>query len=660
MAQRQETTVCLNTLNRDVHAYPEPNDFVLDLKDRFEAQAVILSSLEMPFNQHIIEDGWNSFSFDVGLSLWGGQRRLHLMRRTGPAAWERVTVTAAPQPYLALAHKGGGRWSVPAGSPPDDHGLVQETLPLFGVVEVLFFGPGTEAGLRRLPVLEVDAASLEIVTADPATAVRGMGCLACTSSGVRSFRTPSQLAEVLRAALAARGVPLLFGYDAPSMRLFYRCRVAGDWRSAEEDAGAGGLLRHLGFSGGMRHEEDVQFPQRGAVAVELPVGHYSDAPMLAKVAEMRLDGAAASCQLPKAAEFALRVWGAEEPFLVRVAPALLWHPAALARHVNDAIGRAVPAGAGCRFLLRYADEGGGRFVLEASPADALFRLVFPESSGDLEFRLGFDEADHALLTSRVEGRPRHFAPLPSAATFAHSWEGVPTSMRRSFVLRAVPRLQAPAAADAVETASGPAVALGALPPEHLLWSEDEAGGGVRWYVLGSPAHDLVALSPLGGSGDPAAAATRRVTAVPATGSAAVNLYFPPKRAETWSRLAEIFGFRSGANLCGPRALIAPAHWNLDPPPYLLLEFSLPHMSASLQHRFQNDVKQLLGKVVCYPALRMERGYPLQKTGTGTSVISQLHVRVLNPWHELYRFHGRNWSCSVVFASQAALVATTCG
>jgi hypothetical protein len=63
--------------------------------------------------------------------------------------------------------------------------------------------------------------------------------------------------------------------------------------------------------------------------------------------------------------------------------------------------------------------------------------------------------------------------------------------------------------------------------------------------------------------------------------------------------------------------------------------------------------------VLYPPYRVERGYPLQKLGSGPCVLSQLHIRILNPWHTLYNFHGRNWSLTLVLTTQGTPVSLQC-
>ena len=47
---------------------------------------------------------------------------------------------------------------------------------------------------------------------------------------------------------------------------------------------------------------------------------------------------------------------------------------------------------------------------------------------------------------------------------------------------------------------------------------------------------------------------------------AVNVYFPPAQRECWSRLAEIYGFRSGCNLFTVNRLLPRAQWTWSSPP----------------------------------------------------------------------------------------------
>ena len=69
--RRQEYTVCIDSRNRDVELYPEPNDFKLSVNFSrgLPVQRIYLGSFELPLPQYIIEKAWNRIYLSEGLAL---------------------------------------------------------------------------------------------------------------------------------------------------------------------------------------------------------------------------------------------------------------------------------------------------------------------------------------------------------------------------------------------------------------------------------------------------------------------------------------------------------------------------------------------------------------------------------------------------------------
>ena len=80
----------------------------------------------------------------------------------------------------------------------------------------------------------------------------------------------------------------------------------------------------------------------------------------------------------------------------------------------------------------------------------------------------------------------------------------------------------------------------------------------------------------------------------------------------------------------------------------------------MTHRCREDVRSHYSKVGLYPSFKIERGVPLHSVGSGLSVVSQLHLRLLNPWLEPYAMHGRDWSCTVTLVAPGLPGRTDCG
>lgn len=126
--------------------------------------------------------------------------------------------------------------------------------------------------------------------------------------------------------------------------------------------------------------------------------------------------------------------------------------------------------------------------------------------------------------------------------------------------------------------------------------------------------------------------------------------------------SEITGFPPTAILWeGPSSLpvLAPNAFNLDPPSYLLLQIVEPSESRYIQHRYRDDTISIFAKIIAYPQLRQERAVPQEAIYQGLKIINNLRLRVLTPYHELYNFHGSNWSATLVFTTSSLSGAQTC-
>jgi hypothetical protein len=126
---------------------------------------------------------------------------------------------------------------------------------------------------------------------------------------------------------------------------------------------------------------------------------------------------------------------------------------------------------------------------------------------------------------------------------------------------------------------------------------------------------------------------------------------------------EVLGFPAEAILWqNPLSLpfIAPFVFNLDPPDYLIVEIVKPTESRYIQHRWKNDtITTVFAKLAIYPGYRLDRVYPMEVTYQGLQIINQVHFRILTPDHNLYNFHGRNWSMTLVLQAVVQTGAQLC-
>ena len=136
-------------------------------------------------------------------------------------------------------------------------------------------------------------------------------------------------------------------------------------------------------------------------------------------------------------------------------------------------------------------------------------------------------------------------------------------------------------------------------------------------------------------------------------STTFNLYMnSPEKGTNTSRYKmqtikpPILGFTS-ADLMAPAPFESVSPAFLEPPAYLLLQLLGTKGSSYIQHDYQGDnITNLLAKFVFFPTYQMQRLYPMQLTFNGSEILTQLHFRFLTPDHELYQFHGRNWSATL--------------
>lgn len=94
---------------------------------------------------------------------------------------------------------------------------------------------------------------------------------------------------------------------------------------------------------------------------------------------------------------------------------------------------------------------------------------------------------------------------------------------------------------------------------------------------------------------------------------------------------------------------APYNYDVDAPSYVLVEVDVPKGATHNNHAWNNDNKdKIFAKVILYPQFRFERIYPMNMYLPQVERISELKMRILNPDHTLYQFHGRDWSATICF------------
>lgn len=770
----QEFALCLNSINRDIHAYPEPNDFTLDLKDRYDLQMMVLGSFEFPYNQWTIEEPWSRFCYDVGLSIFSLEGRTLTFEDVGspPAT---VAVTMLPAPFTAMRRTSvtsniyraepTAPPTVPTPSTP--HGLGFGSLSAFpnGAVRLILLPTAAPVTFTSIPVTRVISRTEVQVDGALIPANTSMSALlVVTTANTRTFRSPSFLSECLQAFCDSPfpGLDFLrrlrFSYDASALELSLEVHPATR-QSCEHMGGADDditikntsstdLLRSLSFhppaapcfvlpprlvAGGFPSQTGCssapRFDAKGLPAcpvcleydvrplpptctrrggplckelglcttcVQIPPGNYEPVQLRA-ITEHHMNSRHFLEIPPRPATMAAANiyvfgFGTTPAFsVINVAtptqPIAYFHPARVAQDLSTFFANDAAGGGPAVVQLRWTYED-DRFVARPSVPGTYFRIVWPQADGsqNLPFRLSVDEGN--TMATELRGRKLNYVPCPTNVVLPTAFGSIHGAQAKQYIFTAYPKLSPgnPLTAlpptftyqvTAIPLEPYPptgsyvnidvvTVELGKLPLEVPVLVYDQSDLSTARFgvvVCHSPADNrtLIQILP---TDDPipnidANPANWFVDVIPLNGGA-VNVYFSPAQRECWSRLAEIYGFRSGGNLFTVNPLLPPAQWNLEQPSYILVDLGLQHVSATITHRCGNSVlSQFFCKLVLFPNFREVRLMPAQAIGSGVSVVSSLHFRILNPWHQPYQLHGRNWSITVILASNTKAARTDC-
>jgi hypothetical protein len=678
MASRgTESTICVSSANRDLQAYPNSSDFLCELKQRFDCQAISLSSLELPLSQYLIEDEWSLFDFDVGLSLPSQGARTLYVTQPYTRALLALPAPCTPVVYGGLQPDGRALWTVaPAVQPVNAHGLVPASLSALPDARV-YYDPA-QPPLRVLAVPGHDAVASEALPLPGALAfpAGGAGVLFCGEAGARTFANPAHLCVALNAFFADPQVdlPLRFDYDASTATLGLLAATTGAAPPVVSVADAPqNLLRSLCLPPPRgRHLEScrVRFPP--ALTCRVPEGNY-DYGVLRQQLEVLCNPLLQFGSVPSST-VGVHLFGAAPGSSVSVTLGAftLYDPKAVAL----ALSQQMELGLGDAASVRFDFVDDAFEIFSSTP----FR-IFWGASGTLGAQLGFD-AD-LRLGRRHRGCARHYLQLPTAVSLPAVHEGESLGHLRRLAFAARGRVQAALAGGLTAQPSIDGARLlapvGALPCEYLaafprpagdfLWAvASHVSAGFMppapaplpaWFTVLEPL--VLPLPP-----DLTAASTLHGTVLPFFGGAC-NLYLCATPPAVAPRLAEILGCRPGATLWPWPAreiaplLLPPHQVCLEGPTYVLLDLCIDHLSTGLYHRVGADSKtSLFAKLPLYgSSFKWESRLPASKAATGSCVVTQFRVRLLTPWHSLWQLHGRNWSCTVTLASPNRRVGTEC-
>ena len=672
MAKGGDICLCIDSFNRDIDRFPEPNDFALELHKRYPIHTISLGSCELPPQaQWTVEEAWSAFAvnFGEGFSTLSGRSLSY--RWGGEASF--TTACVLPTVSEKASSTDGEIWKTVSF-----HGLTRSFLTLFpGRARVAFFDATAGANIFASIIDIEDSTTLRTAP----TGGENSGFLTTSVGSGTSFFTPGEVAVALNGAFSDNMIPVSVEYRHSSMSFILRFRTSQPFEIAPppyECTRSTGILSVLQFPSRNSNLSSVDMecisgtypPAERTLPVRIPPGMY-DPPSLRSALSLAVGGGAQLDLTGSDVVFTVSVFpdgGDTVTFTVGADPP--WkgrryaNPHAFAKEAQKKMRDAfvlLPGMEGTDFEFRYVAD---RFRVTSSDP---FQLDF-QSSPEVAAKLGFPSYGPTPVPpgdlSQSERRVYSYYPHADSSvrccfspclTFPQILRTQSASQTKRFLFGA----RAPSL-----------VPVGAAVEGGLLHTEGEEGMCIGELVdildgdtvvgLGrittppDPCSDAVYVDPA--SEVPAVEPDRlRVRLRPTPGAVPiVNFFFAGFSGvvPTVSRLGEILGFPPGATLWpverGSPApvLVAPQCWCFDGVPYVLLDLGLQHASSNNVQWCGNDVRSsFLCKIILAP-FRVERNYPMYQIGTSTAVYTYFHVRILNPDGTLYCFHGRNWSATL--------------
>jgi hypothetical protein len=402
MKQNQELCLCLMSSNRDSAAYPNTNDFVLELTRRFEYNAIVIGSLELPFAQQLIETSWSSFEFDTGITIPDTSRSITYTANNAP-----VTFNVVPAQLQGCSSTDGRTWTA------SNHGLHDQTLAAIN--------PQVVIGENRFRVTRV--LDQNRFTTDQ-LAIPTYATLSSATYCGSQFASPPDLCRHVNLMLRSRNIPYHCEYNIHTQTL---CLM----NSNSIDTAVGQSLsgQFISFIGGNVGEPNLFPPASSTHSATLPNGNF-DSSSLRGLFQLSVN------PLNQYGQFfgtlTVRRWNTSEvtsiPFNM-IAVSLKY----MARAINNALSGIVNFNdITCSFVEDC-------FVFDTIGSEFALSFGTGGSEDVLQSQIGFDETP-TRFAKRLVGRRRDFLDIPMEITVLPSADGIPNSLTKRFPVALRPRV----------------------------------------------------------------------------------------------------------------------------------------------------------------------------------------------------------------------------
>ena len=677
-----EYTIGIDSRNRNTTLYPEPNDFILEVassQGRLPIQQLYLSSLEFPMSQYTIEDEWSNLYFDQGYpvevtnNITAANQILSIM--IGESTYTAV-IPPRINPIVQVIPRSATSATFTTAFP---HGLFNRELWNWGFPITLggtFITDDAATNLTTNATVQiVNAMSFTISNIPLGTPATTWGPINTIVNGDIGFvwapeiATPADLARIITHAFlevlpSLPKVTVKYDSTINAFILSVTGLSAGVQAWLLSD-GSPSLAFNLGIGCSLMHKlEPLKCISEGVsmitgaqpycclARVQYPTGNYIP-DSFARTMEIIWNRLyfPAPCSPPPGSE-ATFIFSDSCGVCHTITIPFGWYsPDVLAAYLQTQMNVAVPTG---NFTVTYSPTTGlftftstGVFGLEFGDTDAVQRTAIA---------LGFDNLPLRDLTSYSSATPVF---IPTNACSGREVSDVlrvvadPSKKNFRFVLSGRKPQQATV------------VTLGGITTITFLQAHGYQVGDVihigPYLARVTAVVDWQTLEVDIGSINPADIAGAQCI-VPYF-SGIFNVYFGTLSDQTrYSIFPEILGFNPRPYFWTPGSytLSPPYEWSFDGPNYILIQLENPTGSTYIQHAHHRDnIVNLLAKVVLYPPFSMQRLYPMQIMLQGINILNSIKVRILNPNHTLYRFHGRNWSATLSLVSPATTAQQVC-
>jgi hypothetical protein len=222
-----EYTVGIDSFNRDSSVWPNTSDFEIDLVRRYECYQVVLTSLELPSAQYLIEAPWSKLDFDLGLetplmadplvappvsppSVAYRTIKYRTFNDGPPPTFTPVpqvtTATVLPAPFLHGTAQAGDQVVL-----DEPHGLTMSALQQVPSMQAFVHAENDPSRAKNFVTGVVDATTL--LVADPIAPAGTEVVLVVSGAGPNSFASAIDLAKFMNANLVASGFDISLEYD---------------------------------------------------------------------------------------------------------------------------------------------------------------------------------------------------------------------------------------------------------------------------------------------------------------------------------------------------------------------------------------------------------------------------------------------------------------